>query len=183
MTRRILPIATMVALVFFPLLASGGWPTPTFYQVRHQPLVTLHASSWVHVQSSLEQTATGDVYLPLHLEQGETVGSVSVMWRGGPGHTADPVSIGIITPTLAVYRVDRAGAHHWLCGAKDPDTVSPAEYEAPHAITASCSFTADLASGIYVARLLSENTAGWHSGGVSDYQPGGLLTSAWVTVR
>jgi hypothetical protein len=180
--RRALIPAIVVALALFPALVAAGWPTLPI--IRHQPLVGLHnGHSWTYAGPVLEQTATGDVRIPLHLEQGEQVASVGVVWEGGDGHTADPVGLGIITPTLAVYRVDRLGAEHWLCAAKDPDDVTPAEYEAPHPIVASCSFTADLASGSYVARLLSENTAGAYTGGTVDWQPGGLLRSAWVTLR
>jgi hypothetical protein len=177
-----LSLAALALAILITATAASGW-VPIYY-TRYQPLVAMHAgTSWTYAGSALEQTHTGDVRIPLHLEQGEIVGSVGVMWRGGPGHTVDPVGNGIITPTVAVYRVDRMGGETWLCAQKDPDGVSPADYEQPHAIVASCSFTVDLTSGIYVLRLLPENTDGWYTGSTPDYQPGGLLLSAWVGVR
>jgi len=171
--RKLAPFLLLALLL--PLIAAWDFGI----EHRHQPLLLGDATGWEHDRATLVQTGTGQVWLELpQLYDGETLGYVEVRYQGGAGHTSNPVGLGIVTPRLDVYHVDRDGKETKLCWGQDDPHQSPAAYEQPHSVYATgCEHAVDPASGRIVARWSGEFTEGWYDGGPADFHLGAKVLS------
>ena len=172
--KRLMPVL-VVLLAFFPILVAWDFG----FESRHQPLIMLDSVNWSHDRTTLVQSNPGHVFLEVpQLYDGETLSWVEVRYRGGPGHTSDPVGLGISTPRLDVLHIDRDGQETLLCWAKDNPHQSPAEYEQAHGVTASgCAHHVQPASGRVVLVWWGEFTDGFYEGGPADFHDGAQILS------
>jgi hypothetical protein len=148
---------------------------------RKQPLVILESVNWQYAKSIPTQTGLGNIYLSLpRLAHDAVLDSVSLRWKGGIGHSSNPVSGGITVPALTVYYLDQFDVEQSLGLQTDDGSLSPAAYESAHPITVSgIGHTIDLNNNSYYVRLSSETGAEFQTGGTIQ----SLKTICNVTVQ
>jgi hypothetical protein len=150
------------ALLFFAILLVGCQAAgASELTERRQPLIMLDAYGWRHDRGHVVQEEPGNVYLALTgLVHGSRLESVSVSYKGPPGHTSGHV---VSKPVLWVWQQDEAGKELHL--SSQPDASSAEQYVVAHRIMAHVGSTVDLASYHYFIRLTSEQGDGWLPGG------------------